>query len=446
MEHKASFIFLVGFGGLILMMALLGYSTYQESQQIYQRLASIHNTHRREAQALSDLRGNIYLSGIVMRDCLLDPDPAMAGYYRKRISEIRAAIDKSIAEAVLQPGDPEREALGQLRRELDTFWVSREVVLGLTPAQKAALSFSSIRPMVTGRRQAVLSLLEEVSKLNVSTLEREQQRIRASQQELRSYMGRTFIVILAIALLISAASFVRISRLEKRSDQERRRAEHAEQELRRLSHKLVRVHEEERKSISRELHDEVGQMLTALRMDLSKLESLNPGASRGFQVQAGETKGLVENTLRSVRNLAMGLRPSMLDDLGLVPALQWLARDFTRRYSLDVSLRTAGDLDNLHDNLRTCIYRVVQESLTNTARHARAGAAHIAVEQSDGEIRVAIQDDGIGFNPHAASGRGLGTVGMEERVREAGGTMTISAQPDRGTLVDVRLPLLREQG
>jgi len=291
----------------------------------------------------------------------------------------------------------------------------------------------------------VLSLSEEISKLNASTFEREQQRIRASQQKLRAYMGRIFIVVLSIALLISAASFARISRLEKSSDRERKRAEQAEQELRRLSQKLVQAHEEERKSISRELHDEVGQMLTALRMELSKLESLNPGATEDFQTQVGETKGLVENTMQSVRNLAMGLRPSMLDDLGLVPALQWLAREFARRCSFDVSLQTKGDLDDLHEDLRTCIYRVVQESLTNSARHAQAGTVRITLNGSDGEIRVVIQDDGVGFDPQASVQRGLGTVGIEERVREVGGSVSISSQPNRGTRVDIRLPSQREQ-
>jgi len=218
MGQKAGFILLVGFGGLVVMMALLGYSAYQGSQQVYDNLASIHSAHRRETQALNDLRINIYLSGIIVRDCLLDHDPAMQDYYRKRITDLRAAIDKDIAEAVLQPARPRSAALEQLRQEMDTFWQSRKAILSLTPGQKAALSFSSIRPMVTGRRQIVLSLSEEISKLNASTFEREQQRIRASQQKLRAYMGRIFIVVLSIALLISAASFARISRLEKSSD------------------------------------------------------------------------------------------------------------------------------------------------------------------------------------------------------------------------------------
>jgi len=159
-------------------------------------------------------------------------------------------------------------------------------------------------------------------------------------------------------------------------------------------------------------------MLTALRMELSKLESLNPGATEDFQTQVGETKGLVENTMQSVRNLAMGLRPSMLTTWALsLPCSGWLG-NLRRRCSFDVSLQTKGDLDDLHEDLRTCIYRVVQESLTNSARHAQAGTVRITLNGSDGEIRVVIQDDGVGFDPLASVQRGLGTVGIEERVRE----------------------------
>ena len=129
-------------------------------------------------------------------------------------------------------------------------------------------------------------------------------------------------------MLSAGISFTHITRLERRSEQERRRIELAEHELRLLSQKLVQAQEEERRSISRELHDEIGQMLTGLRLELRNLEELHLASSPDFAAHLAETKELAEKVMRAVRDLAMGLRPSMLDDLGLAPALQWQAREY----------------------------------------------------------------------------------------------------------------------
>ena len=214
--------------------------------------------------------------------------------------------------------------------------------------------------------------------------------------------------------------------------------------MRRLSQKLVQTQEEERKSISRELHDEIGQMLTGLRMEMANLEVLRTGAKEEFLEHMVEAKALAEKTLNSVRNLAMGLRPSMLDDLGLGAALQWQGRDFERRSGIPVNIQFNGDLENIEEEARTCVYRVVQESLTNCARHAHAKAITISVQGSDTQLSMAIQDDGVGFDPQTLSSRGLGLIGMEERVRELGGTIAFKSQPKKGTLVQIDMPLRKE--
>src|SRR6185295_9084320 len=173
-----------------------------------------------------------------------------------------------------------------------------------------------------------------------------------------------------------------ISVLERRSKEENARIRAAEDELRRLSNQLVKTQEEERKNLSRELHDEVGQMLTALRMELGRAERAQAVGSPAFAVTISESKTLIDKMMRLVRDLAMGLRPSMLDDLGLEPALAWQAREFSRRYNVPVDLKVDGDLDDLPDPHRTCIYRVVQEALTNCAKHSSATAIDIVVRRS----------------------------------------------------------------
>jgi signal transduction histidine kinase len=141
-----------------------------------------------------------------------------------------------------------------------------------------------------------------------------------------------------------------------------------------------------------------------------------------------------------VRGLALGLRPSMLDDFGLQAALEWHVRDFTARFAINVDLKMDGDFDPLPDKHRTCVYRVVQEALTNCVRHAHAQNVNVRVHVRDGLLHVSVTDDGVGLNPLRRRS-GLGLRGIDERVRELGGMMTIAPQAGGGTMVAVQLRL-----
>ena len=215
-----------------------------------------------------------------------------------------------------------------------------------------------------------------------------------------------------------------------------RRSEEAERQMRALSQQLVNAQEEERKNLSRELHDHVAQVLTGLRMELGRIERTSTAVGPGVV----ECKALVDDMFRTVRNLALGLRPSMLDDFGLQAALEWHTRDFMARYSIDVDLQMDGDFDALPDRHRTCVYRVVQEAMTNCVRHAEAKNIRIHVRADSGQLRVSVSDDGVGLDPGHRR-KGLGLRGIDERVRELQGTMTISPAANRGTTLVVRLPL-----
>jgi signal transduction histidine kinase len=206
--------------------------------------------------------------------------------------------------------------------------------------------------------------------------------------------------------------------------------------MRELSQQLVNAQEEERKHLSRELHDHVAQVLTGLRMELGRIERLSPAVTSAVS----ECKGLVDELFQTVRGLALGLRPSMLDDLGLQAALEWHVRDFMSRYAINVDLKMAGDFDRLPESHRTCVYRVVQEALTNCVRHADAHHIAVAVTMDDAELQLSVKDDGVGLNP-SHRGRGLGLIGIDERVKELQGTVVISPSARRGTTVEVRLPL-----
>jgi signal transduction histidine kinase len=148
--------------------------------------------------------------------------------------------------------------------------------------------------------------------------------------------------------------------------------------------------------------------------------------------------------LNTVRDLAMGLRPSILDDLGLAPALEWQAREFSRRSGVPVTVDIQGNVVNVSDLHSTCIYRIVQEALTNCAKHAQAGAIEVRLKGDVDELSLIVRDNGIGFDPKMLSNKGLGLIGIEERVREMGGKLKLSSKLGKGTHLHVSLPLLQE--
>jgi signal transduction histidine kinase len=222
----------------------------------------------------------------------------------------------------------------------------------------------------------VLHLVAQIDSLNEASLAMEQQQIDSQQHSLSNFSLIATATLVLLGLFVAAASTIYLARLEAASEREKLRAESAEYELRRLSNQLVKIQEEERKSISRELHDEIGQMLTGLRMELG---SLSNTAAPGFEERLDSAKKLAEESLRSIRNLALLLRPSMLDDLGLEPALRWQAKEFSRRSGTPVTVEIEGKLDGLPEAVRICLYRVIQEALTNCMKHASATRVTVSV-------------------------------------------------------------------
>jgi signal transduction histidine kinase len=445
MKSRTRIALIFGFGTLLILIGFLSLTAFWRAERIYRDVSAIHNTYRSGSALLDSIHIDIYMAAVFTRDYLMDPQATTAVQYQNDLLAIRAAMEKHLNDLTLATGPEGRLALERLRREANAYWDLLHPIFAWNPDQKAATGYQFLQQKVIPRRKAVLSLTNEIDVLNAVNLRREQQKISESQAEFRGYVIAMSALTLVSALLVAAVSFVQISRLEKRSEEERRRIERAEQELRFLSTKLVQTQEEERKSISRELHDEIGQMVTGLRLELRNLEELRTASGPAFQEHLAEAKQLAEKTLRAVRNLAMGLRPSMLDDLGLAPALQWQVREFSRLNGIPATAEVDGDLDGLPEEVSTCVYRVVQESLTNCARHAQAKNVRVTLHGSRRRIIMTVQDDGIGFDSSSSLSRGLGLIGMEERVRELKGKMAIRSQPKQGTILEVSIPMLPEE-
>ena len=214
-------------------------------------------------------------------------------------------------------------------------------------------------------------------------------------------------------------------------------------ELRRASASLLRAAETERLRIARELHDETGQVVTAIKLELAELERLVAGSPTGTEA-ARRASDLAGRALGSIRATARGLRPAVLDDLGFVPALRTLAEEFAGRTGVAVDLQAGPLAPNPGPEVQVALYRVLQEALTNVARHAVATRVVVALGAENGEVVLAVRDDGRGFDAEHATGAGdarAGLAGMKERVVGAGGRFSISSAPGRGTRLEARLPL-----
>jgi len=429
MPLKTWLVAALGLGSLLLLIALSLFTSSRKAQDIYLQLDQLSTHHRRVETNLRTLRSDVNLSGVFVRDYLLDVVREHGAGYREQIADFRQANIATLAELQSLIGPDER--IASLRAKLDEYWQTFDPLFDWTPAEKVMRSASFLRREVVPRRDAVLSIALEIEELYNANVDAQKAEVSRRQAAFRADMQRLLWQTVLVGLALAVVVVVRLRVLEYRSEE-------AERQMRELSQQVVNTQEEERRNLSRELHDHVAQVLTGLRMGLGRIERSSSDARVGPAV--AECRTLVDDMFRTVRDLALGLRPSMLDDFGLRPALEWHVRDFSRRCNVDVTLKMDGDFASLPDKHRTCVYRVIQEAMTNCARHAQAAAIAVEVSSHDGQLRVAVTDDGIGLDPEKGR-RGLGLRGIEERVKELKGTMAILQRAGKGTTLTVSLPV-----
>ena len=223
-----------------------------------------------------------------------------------------------------------------------------------------------------------------------------------------------------------------------------------EQRFRRLARAVWRVQEEERRRLARELHDGIGQTLTALKNHLGRMQATSAGASPSpAQADLDQALEIATQALADTRELSRLLRPAVLDDLGLEPALRWLARSVGERMGLAVELRAQGLDERLDPELETLVFRVVQEALTNVVKHAGTAAAVVEVERAPGRLRVSISDAGRGFDADAALGgdgdAGVGLRAIRDRAELFSGNVRVDSRSGQGTKITVSVPLGRKE-
>jgi len=395
----------------------------------------------RAQELLSTVRAQVLLSSVFVRDALMDPELALPDH-RERLEVAHATIDGAlrdyvpVIDAVAEQQDIQRlhAAVEQFRR---TTW----------DVLDADLDSASVRDLlnerIVPRREAAVSVSEQVQALNRTAYVQQQVVTadihRVAQRQSWQRLGLGLTASLAIALLAT----IYAGRLENRLLRQLEKDARTSHELQQLSSKLINAQEEERRSIARELHDEVGQVLTAVNVELSLAQrALEVKGVSGHMLD--EAQSVTQNALHAVRDLSQLLHPAVLDDLGLPAAIEWYLRGTARRHGLAVDLRVDGMSDRLGSDTEVAAYRIVQEAVTNVVRHARATSCRVCLRRDVSTLVVEVEDDGTGFDPEAlgriGGERGLGMVGIRERVTQLRGRLVVDSAPGRGTRVVVTLP------
>lgn len=421
-------------------MAFAGIDGVSALRQIQAANDQMSGDFLRRTRVMESIRANVYLSGTYLRDFLLEPDPVKDDAFRANVQAARTALDPSLREyqALLQ--SEEVAPFAALQSEMNGYWALIEPALRWSPEQRRRAGYAFLRDDVFSRRTSILSIIDQISVLATARLRA--QKIHVAESYRQYLLGLTIAAALAIGLgfLLAAFSVRQIFALENEAATRYDEISHAREALKELSARLLAAQEDERRSVARELHDEVGQSLTGVLLEMGNLSTLiRNHRTEALEPKAAEIKKLMEDSITVVRNMALLLRPPMLDDLGLLPALQWHAREVARRSGLRVKIAAEGIPENLGEDVKTCIYRVVQEALHNVMRHAGASAVRVSLQLGEGQIHLSVQDDGKGFSTNGE--RGMGLLGVEERVTHLGGRFSVESEPGQGAILRVSLPV-----
>jgi signal transduction histidine kinase len=432
-------LLLAGFGGLLILMLIAGGDALLVLRQVRASDTQVRDVYVRRSRALDQVRAGIYQSAIVMRDFLLATDPDVAAEQVASWTGIRQRTDNALADGAAVLDKAETGPYNDLQAEVKVYWKLLDFISQMKEDNTRNRSAEYLSKELMRRRTAMIDLVDRIDQISTRQLRAGDESLDASFRRLRLRLMAMLGITLGVGVLLAAFTIRRTLHLEKELQKRYEEGARARGELQDLSARLVSAQEEERRSISRELHDEVGQSLSALLMEAGNAAARMPDASADLRRHVESIKKLAEASVNVIRNMTLLLRPSMLDDFGLVPALEWQAREVSKRTGLRVHVTAEEASGELPDQLRTCIYRVVQEALHNCARHSQARSVKVIVRQEDHKIFLSVEDDGHGFD--AGRVRGLGLVGMEERVTHLGGAFEVRSKPGAGTKVEVELPL-----
>jgi signal transduction histidine kinase len=434
---------LLGFGLTLGLWLLAGYQITTRLADAQRAAAAANERYRQAQELLSTVREQVLLASVVVRDALLDPTPGAQTEHRMEVEHLYRAIDASLARYVPVLDSPaERERVDRLRQEIREFRTASAEVLATDSSRWPTEARILLRRFMP-RREAAIRVSEEVQTLNRESFIDQQRAQATAQASMQHQVWTVFGVALAISLAIAGLASRHAARLEHRLTEQRAREARVSADLQRLSARQVQGQEEEQRRIARELHDDVGQALSAVKVELA-VAARRMERQHGARDLLADAQSSADRALRSVRDLTHLLHPSALEDLGLVAAVDSQVSDFRRRHRIDIRFVHEGLDRRQSAEIERALYRIVQETLTNIARHARATTGRVHLCGDAGTIRAVIEDDGVGFDAADAERpgrrRGLGLLGIRERVAQLGGDVRIHSTWGAGTRIEIDVP------
>jgi signal transduction histidine kinase len=422
--------------GLVLTLAaVVAYSLYINRQIAGLRVlqSDLVDRNRKDSLQLLRIQNNLHLLGLAMRD-MLDDDhayPVMA--WSNQFARIRGDLDDALArQAELAVASRTQADRDRLSDSLKEFWdaVDRTFALAADGREDDARAQVSISLQA---RQAALStavarLLIENNEVEEQTAERVQAIYDQVQRQVYWFLTATLVAIAATGLYLIRANRGLFAELASLSDGRRE-----------LAQQLIATRESTLRHLSRELHDEVGQILTAIGSMLGRAEKQTPAGS-SLRADLREIGEIAQGTLNNVRSLSQTLHPSILEELGLESTFDWYLGTVEKQLGLAVSYERTGAAVPVNGTIAIHVYRVLQETLSNVARHSGADRVWVRLRYLTGVLELEIEDHGSGLGPRTAR-RGLGLVAMRERAELVGGTIEFLRPDEGGTLVRLRVPL-----
>ncbi len=427
-----------GFGIIIGLLVVSTLMAWGVQETFSERSVQIHRQFVLEQDLLTSLRRTLWAIGISLRDYYLDPK-GDAQAYQMRLDALSEDAHRYLSQ--LKTVSRHNETAGELAERLDE--LVQHARLGAALRDDPARRFEIIRNEIVPRRDAAGRLLRDIEKATHSTLTDSEAQLRETRTGATSRLLVMLGACLFCGVLIAWFSIRHAESLEAEAAQRYQEVLTAKQQLEDLSARLMEVQEEERTRLSRELHDEIVQNLAVMKMEIVQAQALVSQRAPDARENLTRARRIADETVRSVRDISLLLRPSLLDDLGLGPALQWQTEEFTRRTGVPCQLEDHGLSDDLPEAVKTCVYRVTQEALRNCEKHSAATSVRVEVTQTETGLEVSIEDNGKGFTESLRRPSSLGLLGMRERAYAVGGTIETGNRAQGGAFIRLKLPLVR---
>lgn len=429
----------IGLGVLLTLLILSGLDANLVMRRLESNNEQILQEYLRRESTLDALRSAIYVSGTYLRDYLLETDPAKAEQSRTALLDTRGQIEAMLARMQSNPDASAQPIYGSLTREIGEYWRALDPVLGWNTLERHQKGYRFLHDEVLPWRSSTLGIADTIASVNQQQLVERDHRLVEMFTGLRNQLTVGVVLMFLCGLGLAFATAVHILRLQSQTITHLKEVTGARQELRNLSARLVETQENERKNISRDLHDAVGQSMSAVQFELHDLRVALASSPEALRNRVDRIREQVESSVAMVRNMALLLRPSMLDDLGLATALEWQGNQVSRSTGVRVAFSAEGAEQEVPEEHKVCIFRIVQEALNNVCKHARASSVEIALRYGEKNISVTIRDDGRGFR--TPRNGGLGLIGMQERAEALGGHVEVTSELGRGTAIEATLPM-----